>query len=246
LSNNKTFKKSWLKGKYPSFYSVFPINDARSALLDCTETEIRKLAKKLIKLYESTRKMLMDIDIEDLPPSKMKDDAFLLKQYPDDLLGHFIFLVSYNDGEARALINNYSNNTILATMTLLSIDQELLISAYRCAMARNNENLLEFKVMVGTENTQEIRDTLNIGLNQLENLRKGRVASAKVRRQRSHDKWKKLIEPAIDKWIENPGWTINDMANWLIQEKNANFKHSTICNQLKGKKSALFKRKKEF
>jgi len=242
----KTFNKSWLEGSVDSLplSSSILIESCRRILSDKTEKEVRQIAhetenslelfKHQIRLGNDFVKHSRTIDKEEKRNWRKLEKIAL----SNDLF--YFFDMHRKIAHGDSLINKYSYNEIFASMALYEMGAKNLLGAFMWGFLVHNFMLFEYK---DSKESDEMRKIYDTGTRTLKAMEKGRIASAKSRSTKSYLQKKQWIELAINKWEINPGWTNQDMAEFIKEKTNSDYSIGTIVNAIKGKKTALHSRK---
>jgi hypothetical protein len=197
---------------------------SKSSVINAGAIEMNKMVKELLVLFDETDKT-----------------KFL-----------FILLLKFSKFAAekrnritpmQKCIDKYGVDNIFSAMTVLSAYEgdinntiffSLRFSDWKIALLEAEAKLID---------KRKLTDSTLMGEKMLSNLEEARRISASIRSKRSYENKKEWREMSIKTWQNNPGWTLDDMADWIKEETKTAATTGTIKEAIKGIKTSVLKRK---
>ncbi len=263
-----SIQDSWLNGLPRNADVITPVALARLELEGWREEQVRAVWQELEIIFYQWK-----VEHGEKPPLRRRHDAKpwecggdRVNDYVDLLLER---LIPEKYSPVERLLRKTPVSKLLAVMILAEAAsddssglglpgvgarppkryvQAALKAALRLLLEMQAEKLRVTIFKTVAEMYRLLKPDLGMGRKARKTLDDARIESAKARSERKQKNEAAWREKARKDWPENPGWTVDDMAAWLWQQRNKEGpddpkKKSTIKKAIKGVKSTIFKRR---
>lgn len=259
-------RESWLTGTVKGWDAIEAVAAARHVLHGMNEKEVKNTAKSIDRFLIQTREILEGETEETIleniesgfkhlkevikPISQEVEKAIweqisrspkpLINRYrthPADCYNLWQLAIAMNGGFPPQALDEIPPDRTYAILSLYAAFSNDVLSAYKFAVVER----------AGLQmNMVDLEPLWKTGLKTIRGLKEGNRASAATRSKKSHENIKKWREFAIEKWPENPGYTVGDMAEFIRESHETDAAIGTIKQAIKGiKESVLLSRSDE-